>query len=141
VGLANSQLFEQWSGSGIVGTAIGSQMADLPTTNQGLIENAIWQFGGVYASVNLPSADTSIPANAEWNLANSSGPTSGHAVAVVGYDRTDLFIVTWGRIQAVSWQWWSQFATTTYAVLPTQFVASGHGPVSSVAALENVLTV
>ena len=140
VGLGNSQLFAQWSGAGIVGTTISPQVSTLQTTNTGMIESAIWQFGGVYASVDLPNVDRSLADNTEWNLANSQGATSGHAIALVGYNQTDLFIVTWGRIQAVSWQWWDQYATGAYAVLPTQFVIAGHGPVSSVAALQSDLS-
>lgn len=53
----------------------------------------------------------------------------GHAVPVVGYDPAQVFVVTWGRVQPMSWGCFQQVTEEAWAaVLPEWFNAQGRSP-------------
>lgn len=53
----------------------------------------------------------------------------GHAVPIVGYDRSYLYVVTWGKVQAMSWQCFDNVTDEAWvAVLPEWFSAAGQDP-------------
>jgi hypothetical protein len=138
VDVSTSQLLSQWAGAGIDGSQIDASAQLSGITNQQSMELAIWQLGGVYAVAgNLPSSDESLAVGTPWTVNNSSGASAGgHAFAVVGYDSTYVYIVTWGRIQAVTWGWWDAEVSQVVAALPDVFVKAGWAPTGSLQSLE-----
>ena len=42
---------------------------------------------------------------------------NGHCIPAVGYDERNVYIVTWGQLKAMSWQFYNAYAEEAYAVL------------------------
>jgi len=112
--------------SGLAGQRIvgASQLAD-PTSRHDL-EVAVDQLGGVLATVDLPSVETSGP----WRYSPQSGglDSGSHEVAVVGYNAVGPLLSTWGGLQRVTWSWWMHQAVAVDTIVPEAFVIAGHGP-------------
>lgn len=138
VGVSTSQLLSQWSGAGIDGSQIDASAQLAGITNQTSMELAIWRLGGVYVTAgNLPASDESLPIGTPWTVANSTGSSEGgHALAAIGYDSTYVYVVTWGRVQAVTWGWWDAYVSQVVAALPDVFVKADQAPTESLQALE-----
>lgn len=78
---------------------------------QDLVKQAIWAFGGVTLGLDMPYAWQSLRPDQAWDAprgANSAewraGTWGGHCVIAVGYDRSGLITVTWGRTQRLTWR-------------------------------------
>lgn len=82
---------------------------------------ATWVFGGLYIGLDLPltaQAQGSAPWAVLPNVGAAAQPGSwgGHAVDVVGYDADGVTIVTWGREQRMTWEFWGRYCDESYAV-------------------------
>jgi hypothetical protein len=110
----------------------------LTLKNHTQAKNAIDLFGGIYIGVALPNFTVSgqdigsIP----W-VVPPGGPVGdaapnekyGHCIPAVGYDEDQLWIVTWGALKSMSWDFYDAYADESYAVLSADFIgASGESP-------------
>jgi len=101
-------------------------------------KSAIDLFGGIYIGVALPnftvnSQDmTSVP----W-VVPPGGPVgdaapnqnNGHCIPAVGYDEQQLWIVTWGALKSMGWDFYDAYADESYAVVSSDFIGtSGESP-------------
>lgn len=61
---------------------------------------------------------------------SASGPQlGGHAVPAVGYDDQGVYVVTWARVQLMTWDCFAQCVEEAWvAVLPEWFSAAGQDP-------------
>jgi hypothetical protein len=103
--------------------------AELDVHNDVLVRWALDQFGTVGIGVNLPnSAMDQFNASQPWDVvANDGGIDGGHAVAVVGYDASFWYVVTWGQIQRVTPAWWRTYVEEAWATLDRDFVNAHTG--------------
>jgi len=103
--------------------------AELDVHNDTLVRWALDQFGAVGIGVNFPrSAMDQFNAGQPWNtLTNDGGIEGGHAVAVVGYDGTYWYVVTWGQIQKVTPAWWRAYVEEAWTALTADFVNAHSG--------------
>jgi hypothetical protein len=90
-------------------------------------------FGGLYIGVALP---LSAQRQRIWAVVRgpSAAPGSwgGHAVNVVDYDRSGLWIVTWGAVLKMTWGFWDKYVDEAYALVhPDWFGADGTSPVDA----------
>lgn len=93
----------------------------------------IHMFGSAYIGLDLPQFATSgnplqwpdipweIPANAS---PEETAPqlSMGHCVAAVGYDDKLVYVVTWGRLKTMTWEFLERYADEAYAVLSPDWV-------------------
>lgn len=108
-----------WRHTGLGADKIAG-FAELPRTGDDGIRRALWLFGGAYAGLQLPrTAQT----EATWDVGPNGlqgdagvGSWGGHAVNVIAYDVHGLTIVTWGRVQLVTWAFWDAYCDECYAV-------------------------
>jgi hypothetical protein len=123
--LATSDVLATWKSNGIAGhlaTAIrtGTRVAPMKVSLDS---------GPVFAEVELPPTASTLgtlvnSAGVAVTAWTSSTPPSGyagsgaHAVAVVGYNASDVLIVTWGYVQPVSWAEWAKLAVAAWSVHP-----------------------
>lgn len=80
-------------------------------------------FGGCYIGADLPTASQDDPVwrapsiedrgRPEWR----AGSWGGHAMAIVGYDRASVQLVTWGRVQRATWSWIDAYVSEAWAVV------------------------
>ena len=87
------------------------------------IKQGIEIFGAVNLGVNLPnSADTQFDAGKPWTVSGDLTIAGGHCVGAVKYDNNYLYVVTWGRLQAVAWAWVLQFVEEGWIELYPDFI-------------------
>jgi len=95
------------------------------------VRSAAWLFGGLYVGFALPLTARGQRVW-EWTgtLGGDAKPGSwgGHAVDVVRYDRAGLTVVTWGRLQRMTWGFWDRYCEEAYCALSTDFVERGRAP-------------
>lgn len=93
----------------------------------------IYLFGSAYVGLDLPNfAYTGDPqkiADIPWQIPPSvstqdSEPQSsnGHCVAAIGYDDQVVYVVTWGRLKKMTWEFFLRYVDEAYAVLSTDWV-------------------
>ena len=56
------------------------------------------------------------------------GSWGGHAVNVVAYDDRTLTVVTWGRLQEMTWAFWERYVDESYAIISPDFLDAGKAP-------------
>jgi hypothetical protein len=129
-GAIELDVLRYWRASGIGGHRIGAY-ARVSVHNRSLVRTAAWLFGGLYIGVQLPLTAQGQPVW-DWtgSLAGPARPGSwgGHAVDVVRYDADGLVVVTWGRLQRVTWSFWDRYCDEAYCILSNDFLEKGNAP-------------
>ena len=129
-GAVELDVLRYWRKTGIGSHRIGAY-ARVAVHDQRLVQTASWLFGGLYIGLQMP---LSAQAQAVWDWTGSlSGPAlpgswGGHAVDVVRYDRNGLTVVTWGRLQEVTWSFWDRYCDEAYCILSDDFLQRGNAP-------------
>lgn len=78
--------------------------------------------GIIFAGVNLPSsAIPLLEAGKPWTPQPNDSIEGGHAIPIVGVNGDWLFTVTWGRVWALSTDWWTQYVMCSYALLSKDY--------------------
>jgi hypothetical protein len=96
-----------------------------------LARAAAWLFGGLYIGLALP---LSAQAQQVWEWTGSlsgearPGSWGGHAVNVVQYNGDLLTVVTWGRLQELTWAFWDRYCDEAYCILSRDFLAGDRAP-------------
>jgi len=113
-GLTDAQLLHAWAGpAGLLGTRIGGWHL-LATENLTALKRAIKASGALYAGILLPSSgDVGLTIDPALD---ASTPVSGHALALYGWTPYGFLAISWGEVVLIPYSWWSQYATTAYAV-------------------------
>jgi hypothetical protein len=115
-----------------------SAFASLRLKDQAQAKNAIYLLGGIYIGVALP--DFAVHAadllTVPWVVPPGGpvgdaapNPQNGHCIPAVGYDAEQLWIVTWGSVKSMSWDFYDAYADESYAIISTDFIGtSGESP-------------
>jgi hypothetical protein len=119
-----------WRRHGISRHRIGA-FARVDRRDHRLVRTAAWLFGGVYIGLDLPLSAQST-ATWDWNGSlkgpDRPGSWGGHAVDVVAYTSRSLTVVTWGRLQKMTWSFWDRYCDEAYAVLSPDYLDHGRAP-------------
>lgn len=118
---------------------------DLKSTDH--IKLSVSMFGGVYLGVDLPvSAQAQTGPGLVWDMPagglhgdGKPGSWGGHAINVVGYDSAGLDVITWGRVQRVSWAFWNAYADEAWAPLSQDWANAPKASGIDFAALQTAL--
>jgi hypothetical protein len=97
------------------------------------LRQIIYLFGAAYVGLDLPNfvcgPDPLLWPEAAWVMpaeatAEAVAPQSenGHCVTAIGYDEDGVYVVTWGRMKVMSWEFYERFNFETYAVLSADWV-------------------
>jgi GNAT superfamily N-acetyltransferase len=119
-----------WRRQGIGRHRIGAYAA-VARYEHDLVRAAAWLFGGLYIGLALPlSARRQDVWDWTGSLSGDAKPGSwgGHAVDVVRVDPSGLTVVTWGRLQLMTWAFWDRYCDEAYAILSRDFLAHGRAP-------------
>ena len=124
----------------------------LNTGDETHAKQAVDLFGSCYIGVALP--DSVVPphtdlATVPWVVpaggavgAGAPNPHNGHCIPAVGYDKDHLYVVTWGTLKSMSWDFYHAYADEAYGVLSTDWAKKSGGAAPSgfdFAALQNDL--
>ena len=130
-GAVELDVLTYWRKRGIGGHRIGA-FVRVPVWDHRLVRDAAFLFGGLYIGLELP---LTAQRQSIWDWTHSlSGPArpgswGGHAVDVVAYDRHTLTVVTWGRLQQLTWAFWDRYVDEVYAILSVDFLdEAGEAP-------------
>ena len=125
-GLVESTFLQKASQAPILESQVEA-FAPIDHTDLAEVKSTIYTFGGVFLGVDLPqSAEHQFPGN--WTVVPGSPIIGGHCVIGIGYDEEGIYLVTWGAIIHATWAWFSTYCDEAYAVLTSDQVAKGHGP-------------
>jgi hypothetical protein len=120
-----------WQKTGFDGVTIDAY-ATVKPGNRIDVQGAIADFGGLYIGVQLPlAAQDQTPGT--WSVTTGSGSAAGtwggHCIYVTGYDTSGLYAVTWGSIQAMTWDWFETYCDEAYVPLSKSWLEkSGKSP-------------
>lgn len=94
---------------------------------------AVDLLGSLYIGVALPDFATQgdmvtvpwvLPATGAVGDA-AQNPANGHCIPAVGYDAHNLFVVTWGALKSMSWEFYTAYADEAFAVMSEDFIGPG----------------
>jgi len=123
-GAACLDVLEYWRTVGIGGNKIIAHAAIDP--NQSIqVESACYYYGGVYIGVQLPaSAVQQTDAGEAWTVPWFSPIVGGHAIPIVAYSPEYLWVVTWGKLQTMSWDFLFRYCDEAYVALDSEWIAA-----------------
>lgn len=92
------------------------------------LRGVVFLFGAAYVGLDLPdfamSGGPTQMLETPWEIPADASPQSiapqeknGHCVAVIGYDEKAIYVVTWGTLKAMSWDFFVRYTDEVYAVL------------------------
>lgn len=98
-----------------------------------VLRAVIFLFGSAYIGLDLPKfamsgAPQQIP-QIPWEIdpavsAEDSAPqpANGHCVAAIGYEENLIYLVSWGRLKTMTWEFFERYTDEVYAVLSPDWV-------------------
>ena len=97
--------------------------ADVNIHDVTLVKWCLDQFGAIGLGVNFPSsAMDQFDSGQPWTVVHGSPIEGGHAVALVGYDESWWYVLTWGRVQKVAPTWFTEYVEEAWTALSVDFV-------------------
>ncbi len=124
-------VLKYWRKTGL-GTHKVTAFASIQLKNHAEVMNAIYLLGGIYIGVALP--DSVVPKGGNYlaipwvvpagGAVGDAAPNqnNGHCIPAIGYDATNLYVVTWGAVKTMSWQFYDAYADESFAVVSQDFV-------------------
>jgi hypothetical protein len=129
-------VLKYWRSPGVGGHKI-TAFARLEPRNTTEAMDALALFGGCYIGVALPNFAVSGPdlSQIPW-VVPPQGPTgdaapnaeNGHCINAVAYDQRNVYVVTWGAVKSMSWEFYKAYSDESYALLSGDFLANGKSP-------------
>lgn len=125
-----------------VGVTLGGKpnkillFAQVDHTNHDLVKWCITRFGGLGVGINFPdSAMRQFRTGQPWDVVKGATIEGGHAISAVGYDQRHVYVVTWGKVQPMTWAFWDAYVEETWADLDDDWLnaVSGQDPLGEVA--------
>lgn len=104
---------------------IGAYVAITPG-NSTELKQAIWLFGAVGIGIQFPDyAMDEFIAGQSWHVKSGGSITGGHYIPAVGYDGRYIYVVTWGKIQKMSWGFMRKYMDEGIAYISSEFLTNG----------------
>lgn len=142
-GLVEANVLAKWKSQGLFGNKIWG-FAPVAPKHTNSVKSVVENYGVAYTGITMPAIAQEQFANGQpWTLTNTAADydiVGGHAVPIVGYNPQGPIIVTWGKLQQLTWQWWLTYAEECWVILPHEYVEAGRGPKLDLKALEDELT-
>jgi hypothetical protein len=89
------------------------------------IRQGIWLFNAVGLGVKFPtSAMKQFKAGKPFTVVRS-GIEGGHYMPVIGYDKKYVYLVTWGKVVAATWEWVNKYRDESIAYLSLEMLQNG----------------
>jgi len=115
-----------WRNTGMNGYEIDAFLA-LNPQRQDEIRSSVAFYGGANIGLQLPltAQDQSSPTGV-WSVTSGTGSVAGswggHCVPVCGYDAQSLWVVTWGYIQKMTWEFYSTYCDEAFVFLAHEWI-------------------
>jgi len=90
------------------------------------LKQAVYRFGVAGIGIQFPSsAMDQFNAGKPWTVVAGSPIEGGHYVPAVGYDASYIYVITWGRVQKMSWAFYTKYCDEAIAYLSSEFLKDG----------------
>jgi hypothetical protein len=135
-GASMLDVLKYWRKTGIGGDKIlAFTQLRLRSTIQ--VKDSVSLFGSCYIGISLPDFAVApgadllatpwvIPAQGPVGDA-APNPQNGHCIPAVGYDEHNLYVVTWGALKMMSWEFYRTYMDEAYAVLSHDWISQKLG--------------
>ncbi|MBV8665466.1 MAG: hypothetical protein JO269_03185 [Burkholderiaceae bacterium] len=127
-GLVESNVLQTWQKQGLWRNKIVAY-APINVHDQTLLQQAVDLYGLAYVGIQVPqNAETQFQDKQPWTLVQgwqTQTIVGGHAIPVVGYDQQYLYVITWGEVQQVAYDWWQTYGDEAWAIVPNEFKEAG----------------
>jgi hypothetical protein len=127
-------VLKYWRQTGLGKTDKITAFAAVDLKNHDQLRTAVSLFGTAYIGVALPD-DVCIPGKmltTPWTVPASGAvgsaapnPNNGHCIPAVGYDLNNVYVVTWGEVKTMSWDFYDAYADEAFAVLSPDYLKDG----------------
>lgn len=106
-----------------IGAYVAGKVGDKLQLRQG-----VFYFGAVGIGINFPnSAMDQFNEGKPWSVVKST-VEGGHYVPVVGYDAKYLYVVTWGKIQKMTWGFFAKYCDEVFVYLSSEMLKNNESP-------------
>ena len=128
-GAVESDLLKYWHDTGIFGSKID---AYAPTDHHDFLElkSVINAFGLVYIGIDVPApCQQQFAQHKPWTLTHTIQDDhimGGHCIILTGYDNKMFYGITWGAVQAISYDWLKKYMMESWAIITPEIVQAGH---------------
>lgn len=135
-GASMLDVLKYWRKTGIGGDRI-TAFVQLQPRSTIQVKDSISIFGNCYIGVSLP--DFAVAANTNvittpWVVPPQGpvgdaapNPDNGHCIPAVGYDDRNLYVVTWGTLKTMSWEFYQAYMDEAFAVLSHDWISQKLG--------------
>ena len=102
--------------------------AQVDHTRLDLVRWCVDRLGAVALGINFPaSAMQQFDAGQPWTVVQGSQIEGGHAISMVGFDPQYAYVVTWGKVQAMTWDFFVSYVEEAWTDLSTDFCNAVNG--------------
>jgi len=82
------------------------------------MKRALDLFGSVYLGIQVPqSAETQFDAGQPWTYVAGQQIVGGHAVPLQKWDADYMYVVTWGKLQPMTGQFWGAYGDEAWVII------------------------
>jgi hypothetical protein len=129
-------VLKYWRSTGLGNDKI-TAFAQVENKNMTEAQDAVNLFGSLYIGVELPdfAVNSSNILETPWVVPPQGpvgdaapNPQNGHCIPAVAYDQRNLYVVTWGAVKSMSWQFYATYADEAFAVLSKDFLTKDKAP-------------
>lgn len=104
---------------------VGAYLA-LRVSDKAQLKQAVYLFAAVGIGFRFPrSAMSQFNAGKPWAVVSRSPIEGGHYVPAIGYDSKYIYVVTWGRLQKMTWGFYAKYNDESIAYLSEEFLTAG----------------
>lgn len=104
---------------------IGAYVA-ITTGNETQLREGVYLFGSVAVGIQFPSsAMDQFNEGKPWDVVDGASIEGGHYVPAVGYDPHYVYVVTWGKVQKMTWAFFAKYCDEALVYLSTEFMKNG----------------
>ena len=97
--------------------------------NKTELKQAIYLFSNVGIGIRFPaSAMAQFAAGKPWTVSMFSRIEGGHYVPAIGYDSQYVYVVTWGKIQKMSWAFFCKYCDEAIVYLSSEMLSGAKSP-------------
>lgn len=90
------------------------------------LKQAVYLFGAIGIGIQFPdSAMTQFNSGKPWTVVRGAQIEGGHYVPAVGYDARYVYVVTWGRVQKMTWGFFKKYCDEAVAYVSTEALTNG----------------
>lgn len=90
------------------------------------LKQAIYLFSNVGIGIKFPkSAMAQFNAGKPWSVVSKSPIEGGHYVPAVGYDSKYVYVVTWGKLQPMTWGFFKKYCDEAIVYLSNEMLIGG----------------